>query len=136
MSHKNKNMCTVQLKFSHKKTQENTVVTHKAIQKYIHIYTPILLTYAIYTIFKWMSHFLNYKYSSTEYNECLFKYRFSTSEIRWKITENFDPSIICVFLKAQEVNSWFMKLVLVSCANIVYICNCLKMFFVICNGVY
>jgi hypothetical protein len=33
-------------------TQENAMVTHEAIQKYIHIYTPILLTYAIYTTFK------------------------------------------------------------------------------------
>jgi hypothetical protein len=47
-------------------TQENTVVTHEAIQKYIHIYTSILSTYAIYTTFKWMSHFLDDKYSSTE----------------------------------------------------------------------
>jgi hypothetical protein len=66
MSCKNKNKCMVQLRFSHKKTQENTVVTHKAIQKYIHIYTSILSTYAICTTFKWMSHFLDYKYSSKE----------------------------------------------------------------------
>jgi hypothetical protein len=66
MSHKYKNICTVQLQFSHKKTKENTVVTHEAIEKYIHIHTPILFTYAIYTAFKWMSHFLDNKYSSTE----------------------------------------------------------------------
>jgi hypothetical protein len=47
-------------------TQENTVVTHEAIQKYINVHTAILLTYAIYTTFKWMSHFLDNKYSSTE----------------------------------------------------------------------
>jgi hypothetical protein len=35
MSYKYKNNCTVQLKFSHKKTQENTMVTDEAIQKYI-----------------------------------------------------------------------------------------------------
>jgi hypothetical protein len=34
-------------------TQENTVVTHEAIQKYIYIYTSILSTYAICTTFKW-----------------------------------------------------------------------------------
>jgi hypothetical protein len=49
MSYKWKTICTVQLKFTQKKTQENTVVTHEAIQKYIHIYTSILSTYAIYT---------------------------------------------------------------------------------------
>jgi hypothetical protein len=38
-------------------TQENTVVTHEAIKKYVHIDTSILSTYAIYTTFKWMSHF-------------------------------------------------------------------------------
>jgi hypothetical protein len=38
MSYKYKTICTMQLKFSHKKTQGNRVVTHKAIQKYIHIY--------------------------------------------------------------------------------------------------
>jgi hypothetical protein len=59
-------MCIVQLKFSHKKTQENTVATHKAIQKYIHIYTSILSTKSIYTTFKWMSHFLDNKYASIE----------------------------------------------------------------------
>jgi hypothetical protein len=47
-------------------TQERTVVTHDAIQKYIYIYTSILSTCAIYTTFKWMSHFLDDKYSSTE----------------------------------------------------------------------
>jgi hypothetical protein len=35
--------------------QENTVVTHEAIQKYIHKYTSILSTYATYTNFKWLS---------------------------------------------------------------------------------
>jgi hypothetical protein len=57
MSYKYKTICTVQLQFSHKKTQENTVVTHEAIQKYIHIYTSILSNYAICTTFKWLSHF-------------------------------------------------------------------------------
>jgi hypothetical protein len=55
-------------------TQENpnfTVVSHEAIQKYIHIYITIQSTYAIYTAFKWMSHFLDNKYSSTECNECV-----------------------------------------------------------------
>jgi hypothetical protein len=37
MSYKYRTVCTAQLKFSHKKTQENTVVIYKAIQKYIHI---------------------------------------------------------------------------------------------------
>jgi hypothetical protein len=41
MSYKYKKICTVQLKFSHK-TQENTVVTHETIEKYIHIYTLVL----------------------------------------------------------------------------------------------
>jgi hypothetical protein len=77
MSYKYKNICTAQLKFSLKKTQENTVVTHEAIQKYIHIYIPILSTYAIYMTFKWMCYFLENKYSSAEYNECMIKYRFS-----------------------------------------------------------
>jgi hypothetical protein len=36
VSYKYKNICTVQLKFSHKKTQENTVVTYEAIKRYIH----------------------------------------------------------------------------------------------------
>jgi hypothetical protein len=67
MSYKHKDTCAVQLKFSHKMTKENTVVTLEAIEKYIHIYTPVLLsTYAIYTTFKWMSHFLDNKYSSRE----------------------------------------------------------------------
>jgi hypothetical protein len=39
--HKYRNILTVQLKFSHKKTQENTVVTHKDIQKYIHMCTMV-----------------------------------------------------------------------------------------------
>jgi hypothetical protein len=59
MSYKYKNMCAEQLKFSHKKPHENTVITHEAIQKYIHIYTSLLLTYANYTTFKWMNHFLD-----------------------------------------------------------------------------
>jgi hypothetical protein len=58
MSYKYKNMCTVQVMFSHNKTPENTVVTHEGIQKYIHIYTSILSTHAIYTAFEWMSHFV------------------------------------------------------------------------------
>jgi hypothetical protein len=33
MSYKYGNKCAVQLKFLHKKTQENTVVTYEAIQK-------------------------------------------------------------------------------------------------------
>jgi hypothetical protein len=66
MSYKYKNICTVQLKFSHKKILENTVVKHEAIQKYIPIYTSIMSTYAIHTTFKWMNHFLDNKYSSTE----------------------------------------------------------------------
>jgi hypothetical protein len=74
MSYKYKNIYTVQLKFPHKKTQQNTVVAHEAVQKYIHIYTSILSSYAIYTTFKWMSQFLDSKYSSTEWNECVFKY--------------------------------------------------------------
>jgi hypothetical protein len=59
-------------------TQENAGVTHEAIQKYIHTYTSVLLTYAIYTTFKWMSHFLDNKYLSTEQIECVFKYHFSS----------------------------------------------------------
>jgi hypothetical protein len=74
LCHVNTQTCVEQLKFSHKKTQENTVVTHKAIQKYIHIYASILSTYAIYTTFKWMSHFSDNKYSLTECSECVFKY--------------------------------------------------------------
>jgi hypothetical protein len=58
MSYIYKNMCIEQLKFSHKKTQENTVVTRKAIQKYIHmLYILIPATYAIYTTFRRMSYF-------------------------------------------------------------------------------
>jgi hypothetical protein len=52
MPYKYKNICTVQLKFSHKKAQENIVVTHEVIQKYVHIYTSVLSTYAVYTTFK------------------------------------------------------------------------------------
>jgi hypothetical protein len=37
MSYKYKKTRTVQLKFSHKEMQENMVVAHGAIQKYIHI---------------------------------------------------------------------------------------------------
>jgi hypothetical protein len=69
----------IELNFSHKKTQENTVATHEAIQKYIHIYTSNLLTYAIYTTFKWMSHFLDNKNSLPMKNECVFKYHFSAT---------------------------------------------------------
>jgi hypothetical protein len=39
MSYKYKNICTVQLKLSLKKTRERTEVTHKAVQKYIHLCT-------------------------------------------------------------------------------------------------
>jgi hypothetical protein len=67
MAYTYKNMCTLQLKFSHKKTQENTGVTHKAIQKHIHIlYATILATYAIYITLKLMSLFLDNKYSSIQ----------------------------------------------------------------------
>jgi hypothetical protein len=45
MPYKYKSICTVQLKLLRKKTQENTVVKHAAIQKYIHVYTSILSTY-------------------------------------------------------------------------------------------
>jgi hypothetical protein len=37
------------------------------------------------------------------------------------VIENFDPSIIYAFLKASEVGNRFMKAVLVSCVNTVYI---------------
>jgi hypothetical protein len=48
-------------------TKENIVVALEATEKYIHIYTPVLVsTYAIYTTFKWMSHFSDNKYSSRE----------------------------------------------------------------------
>jgi hypothetical protein len=57
MSYKYRNICTVQLKLSHKKPQENTVVTHEAVETYIQVYTSILLTYAISTTFKWVSQF-------------------------------------------------------------------------------
>jgi Sec-independent protein secretion pathway component TatC len=36
MSYKYKNICTVQLKFSHKTTKENKVVTLEATEKYTH----------------------------------------------------------------------------------------------------
>jgi hypothetical protein len=50
MSYKYKHVCRVEQKCSHKKTQENTEVTHEAIQKYVPIYTSsIMSTYAIYT---------------------------------------------------------------------------------------
>jgi hypothetical protein len=62
MSYKYKNICTVQRKFSPKET----MITHETIQKYIDTYLSIILTYAIYTTFKWMSHFLDNKYLSTE----------------------------------------------------------------------
>jgi hypothetical protein len=52
--------------FHTKKKQEKTVVTHEAIQKYIHIYTSVLWTYAICNTFKWMSQFLGGKCSSIE----------------------------------------------------------------------
>jgi hypothetical protein len=35
-SSKYKNVCAEHMKFSHKKIKENSVVTHKAIQKYVH----------------------------------------------------------------------------------------------------
>jgi hypothetical protein len=50
--------------------------------------------------------------------------------IRWQVIENFVPSM-CAFLKAQEVGSWFMKTMFVSCVNTVHICIGLKMFFII-----
>jgi hypothetical protein len=45
MSYKYKSMSIVQLKFSHKKTQENAVVTHEVLKKYIHIYSSTLPIY-------------------------------------------------------------------------------------------
>jgi hypothetical protein len=67
MSYKYKNICVVQLKCSHEKTEENAVVTHEALQKYVHIYTSIVSTYAVYTSYKQVSNFLDNKYASTEY---------------------------------------------------------------------
>jgi hypothetical protein len=125
-----KNMCTVQLKFSHTKTQEKRVVIHKAIQKYIYLYRSILSTYAIYTIFKRRSNFYTINVHrqsklsvclsivSVLFKSCVFIHK--AFEIRWQITENFDPSIICAFLEAWKVSSWFMKTMLVSCVNTVY----------------
>jgi hypothetical protein len=69
MSYKCKNICAVQLTFSHKKTQENIVVIHEVIQNtstHIFTHTAILSTHAIYIAFKWTSNFLGNKYSSTE----------------------------------------------------------------------
>jgi hypothetical protein len=37
-------------------TRENKEVTHKAVQKYIHLYSTSIL-YAIYTNLEWKSHF-------------------------------------------------------------------------------
>jgi sterol desaturase/sphingolipid hydroxylase (fatty acid hydroxylase superfamily) len=60
-------------------------------------------------------------------------FSFIRLEIRWQIIEKFDPY---TFLKAWDVSSWFMEVVLVSFINTVYICIDMKMFFVICNEVY
>jgi hypothetical protein len=125
MSHKYKNIYTVQLKFSRKKTQWFHVRLFKNTSIYMSIQQYITSTYAIYTYMD--ESFLGYKYSSTEWNECVSTCRFSailnraffhkTFEIRRQITVNFDPSIICAFRNAWEVNSWFMEIVRVSCVN-------------------
>jgi predicted LPLAT superfamily acyltransferase len=47
-------------------TPRKQVVTHEAVQKYIHIYTSILSTYAIYSTFKWMRNYLDSNVLSTE----------------------------------------------------------------------
>jgi hypothetical protein len=108
--------------FSHCKTQENSGYTwgYSKIHPHIYICTSILPTYTMCTTFKWMSHFSDNKYLSTS----VLKYPFSAilnrafsfirlSEIRWQITENFDPNIICSSLKTWEVSSWFMEIALV-----------------------
>jgi hypothetical protein len=56
------NICTVQLKFSHKKTQWLYMRLFKNTSTYIHKYCQLML----FTVFKWMSHFLGSKYSSAE----------------------------------------------------------------------
>jgi hypothetical protein len=85
-----------------------------------------------------MNQLLNCKYPLIEQNECYFKSWFSihkTYEIRWQIIENYYPSIICVFLKAREVSSWFMEIMLVLCINTVHSIR-LKMLFLNCSEGY
>jgi hypothetical protein len=64
MSYKYKNICTVQLKFSHKKTKYNGYTW--GYSKIYQHYTSILSACAIYKTFKHMRHFLDNKYSSRE----------------------------------------------------------------------
>jgi hypothetical protein len=63
MSYKYKNIYTVQRKFSHKKTQWSHMRLFKTTSTYIHQHCQLTL---FYTTFKWMSNFLDSKYSSTE----------------------------------------------------------------------
>jgi hypothetical protein len=72
MSYEYKSICTVQLKFSHKKTQENIVVTNEPTQKYINTVSSCYL----HNLSMDKSFLVN-KYSSTEQNQCVFKCRFS-----------------------------------------------------------
>jgi hypothetical protein len=71
--HTNTKTCTVQLKFSPKKTQEYAGVTHEAIQKCIHINTSALSTYAFDTGLKWVSQFLDNRRECV----CVFKSHYS-----------------------------------------------------------
>jgi hypothetical protein len=115
-------MCTVKLKFSHKETQENIVVTLEGIKK-----IPVLSAYAIYSSFKWMSHFQTISIheesrmgicsSLVVVLYCIMLFIPMTFEIRFQIIENVDPSIICAFLKVWKVSSWFIDRVFTLCTS-------------------
>jgi hypothetical protein len=64
-------MCKVQLKFAHKKTQENTMVRIGATQKYIHIYTSVLSSYASDITYKWVGNFLDSIHQQSIMRVCL-----------------------------------------------------------------
>jgi hypothetical protein len=61
----------------HVRKPKKTQWLHMRLFKNTSTLCTILSTYAIYTAFKWMSHFLDNRYSSTEKNEYVFKYCFS-----------------------------------------------------------
>jgi hypothetical protein len=63
----------------------------------------------------------------------VFKYRFTANlnyafsfmrllKSNRRLLKFFDTSIIYAFLKAWEISSWFMEIVLVSCVSTLYIC--------------
>jgi hypothetical protein len=125
------------------------LVTHKVIQRYIHSCT----SYCLFMLFIQPSHgwvIIQTTGIHQQSNKSVWlsivlvlfeivPFHHKIFDIRWQVIEDFDPSIVCTFLKAWEVSSWFMKTVLVSCVKTVktvYICIGLKTFNVIYDDVY